>query len=85
MNLQPLGWDLQVEVVCDVMPGGVTVPSGDVWAGIAGVVGRGLRRSGVKRPLNWSLEGGVGKISICAVVRRHVAWIDGLQICWIRS
>ena len=39
-------------------------PSGDVWAGIAGDVGRSLRGSGVKWPLNRLPYGGVGKKSL---------------------
>jgi hypothetical protein len=32
--------------------GGVTGPCADVWAGVAGRVGRGLRGGGVRRPPN---------------------------------
>jgi hypothetical protein len=54
--------------------GGVTGQCGDVLAGVAGRAGRGLRGGGVKRPPNRPLvEGGVGKISVCAGVRRQVA------------
>jgi len=63
-----------------VRVGGVTGPRGDMWAGVAGRVGRGLRGSGVRRPPNRTLEGGVGKNSVCTGVRRHVAWIAGLRI-----
>jgi hypothetical protein len=64
--------------------GGVYGTRGDVWAGVAGRMGRGLRGDGVKplkRPPNQTLvEGGVGKNSVCSGVRRHVACIAGLRI-----
>ncbi len=53
--------------------GGVTGPHGDVWVGVAGIVGRGLRGGGVKRPPNRPIGGVVRKNSACAGVRRHVA------------
>ncbi len=53
--------------------GGVTGPHGDVCVGVAGIVGRRLRGGGVKRPPNRPIVGGVGKNSVCAGVRRHVA------------
>ena len=65
--------------------GGVAGPCGDVWAGVAGRVGRSLRGGGVSQPPSRAPEGGVGKNSICAGERRHAAWIAGLGIYWIRS
>ena len=65
--------------------GGVAGPRGDVWVGVSGRVGRGLRGGGVKRPPNRPLKGGVGKNSVCVGVRKHVAWIAGLRIWWSRS
>ena len=65
--------------------GGVAGPRGGVWAGVAGRVRRGLRGGGVRRPPNRPPEDGVGKNSVCAGVRRHVAWIARLRILWIRS
>ena len=67
------------------MLGGVAGLSGYVWAGIAGDMGRDLRGSGVRLHPNRPPKDGVGKNSICAAVRRYVAWIAGLRICWIRS
>ena len=65
---------------------GVTGPGGDTGAGVAGRMGRGLRGNGVKRPPNRPLvEGGVGKICVCAGVRRQLALITGPRILWIRS
>jgi hypothetical protein len=61
--------------------GGVTGPCGDVWTGVAGRARKGLRGGGVKRPPNRPLlEGGVGKNSVSAGVRRQVSWIAGLMI-----
>jgi hypothetical protein len=60
--------------------GGVTGACGDVWASVAGRVGRGLHGGEVTRPPNRSPVGGVGKHSVCAGVRRHMAWILGLKI-----
>jgi len=75
-----LGWvfNLGVESSTILLHGGVRFgdvaePCGDVWAGIAGRVGRGLRGGGVRRPPNRPAKGGVEKISGCAGVRRHVA------------
>ena len=69
----------------DARFGGVAGPRGDVWAGTAGRVGRGLRGGGVRRPPIRPLKGGVGKNSVCAGVRRYVAWMAGLRIWGIRS
>jgi hypothetical protein len=61
--------------------GGLTVPRGDDWAGVAGRVGRGLRGDGVRRPPSrHPVEGEVGKSSVCSSVRRHVACITGLRV-----
>jgi len=64
--------------------GGVAGPRGDGWVGVAGRVGRGFRGGGVRLPPNRPLEDWVGKNSVCAGMRRHVAWIDELRIWWIR-
>ena len=61
--------------------GGVAGSCGGIWAGVAGRVGRGVRGGGVRRPPNRPPVGcGVGKNSVCAGVRRHVARITGLRI-----
>ncbi len=48
VGIQPLGWDLHVKVEGGVLLGGVTGPRGDVWTGVAGIMGGGLRGGGVK-------------------------------------
>ena len=65
--------------------GGVAGQRGDWLAGVAGILGRILRGNGVRRPPKQPPEGRVGKNSICADVRRHVALIAELRIWWIRS
>ena len=60
--------------------GGVAGPCGNVRAGVAGHVGIGLRGGRVRRPPNQPPRGRVGKNSVCAGVRRHVACIAGLRI-----
>jgi len=84
--IPPFGWNSPGYIAGRRSVACVSGPRSNVWAGIAGRVGRGLLGGGVKRPPNRPpLEGGVGKNNICPGGRWQAAWIDGLKIFWIRS
>jgi hypothetical protein len=64
---------------------GVTRPNGVVGAEIAGRMRFDLIWCvAVQHPVMFSLVSNVGKKCFCAGVMRHVAWMAGARIAWIR-
>ena len=66
-------WISKLWLPIGVRLGGVAGQRGDCWAAVDGIVGRDLRGVGSGDLQNDPPEGGVGKNSVCADVRRHVA------------